>query len=60
MFDLHTMVARERRNDFLVEAERVRRGAELHSADRPRFRNGRRTVGRALIRAGQAISSDTR
>src|SRR5690554_5119650 len=60
MFELHSMVARERRNDLLTEAERVRRGAEIYSAERPRFRDGRRAVGQALIRAGQAISNGTR
>jgi len=60
MFELHSMVARERYNDLLCEAERVRRGAEIHSADRPRFRDGRKVVGHALIRAGQAISGGTR
>jgi hypothetical protein len=60
MFELHSLMARERYNDFLIEAERARRSAELYSADRPRFQDGRRVVGRALIRAGQAISIDTR
>jgi hypothetical protein len=50
------MVARERHKDLVNEAERLRRGAEFYSAERPRFRDGRRVVGRALIRAGQALS----
>ena len=60
MFDLHAMAARERSNDLLVEAERIRRGASVSSADRARFRDGRRVVGRALIRAGEALQSDPR
>ena len=60
MWDLQTMVADERRADLLDEAERVRRGAAFYSADRARFRDGCRAVGRALIRAGQALQSDPR
>jgi len=60
MWDLQTMMADERRNDLLNEAERLRRGAAFYSTDRARFRDGRRVVGRALIRAGQALQSDPR
>lgn len=60
MWDLQMMMADERRNDLLNEAERVRRGADFYAADRARFRDGRRAVGRALIRAGQALQSDLR
>lgn len=56
MWDLQTMLADERRNDLLNEAERVRRGASFYSTDRARFRDGRRAVGRVLVRAGQALS----
>ncbi len=60
MWDLQTMMARERRNDLLVEAERMRRGVDFYPADRTRFRDGRRVVGRALIRAGQALTDEHR
>ena len=60
MWDLQAMMAQERRADLLNEAERLRRGADFYSADRVRFRDGRRAVGRALIRAGQALQSEPR
>ncbi len=60
MWDLQAMMAEQRRNDLLVEASRVRRGADFYTADRVSFRDGRRAVGRALIRAGQALQSDPR
>ncbi|CAN5638820.1 hypothetical protein BH23CHL2_BH23CHL2_18710 [soil metagenome] len=60
MWDLHSMMARENRNDLMSEAERLRRGASIHSAERARFRDGRRVVGRALVRAGQALENGTR
>ncbi len=60
MWDLHDLMAQQHRNDLLNEAERVRRGADFYSTDRARFRDGRRVVGRALIRAGHAIQSDPR
>jgi hypothetical protein len=60
MWDLYDLMAQEHRNDLLNEAERVRCGAGFYSTDRARFRDGRRVVGRALIRAGQALQSDPR
>lgn len=60
MLDLHAMMAQERRADLLSEAERLRRGADFYSTERARFRDGRRVVGRALIRAGHALQSDPR
>jgi hypothetical protein len=60
MLDLHIISAELRRKDLMSEAERLRRGAAFHSTERTRFRDGRRTVGRALIRAGHAVASEGR
>ena len=59
MLDLQ-MAAELRRKDLMSEAERLRRGAAFHNVERTRFRDGRRTVGRALVRAGHAVASEGR
>ena len=58
MLDLQIMAAQERRKDMMNEAERLRRGAAYHSVGHSRFRDGRRTIGRALVRAGHAVASE--
>jgi hypothetical protein len=58
MLDLNIIAADERRKDLMSEAERLRRGAAFHSGGNTRFRDGRRAIGRALVRAGHAVGSE--
>ena len=60
MLDLHILIAQERHKDLVNEAERLSRGAAFHSTERARFRDGRRAIGRALIRAGKAGTPEGR
>ena len=60
MLDLDMLIAQERHKALVNEAERLSRGAAFHSIERARFRDGRRTLGRALVRAGHAVASEGR